>query len=85
MNLAETISQAAYGKSASVEAPENQLPEWRDGYAEGLAPQSDDPMQTKWLEIGCPNPIPRSWYTWKRGYWAGVFTRLANELPSTST
>lgn len=76
MNLAETLAQCAYGKSAAVDAPENQSKDWKDGYAEGTAPQSEDPIRTKWVEIGQPSYLPESFEEWKRGYWAGVFTRL---------
>lgn len=83
MDLAETISRASYNTSASPDAPENQDRDWRDGYAEGVAPQSADPMQAKWVEIGSPENPPPSWKTWKRGYWAGVFTRLQKRKTMT--
>lgn len=75
MNLAETLSQFSYGKSADPAAPENQNKDWRDGFAEGLAPQSRDPITAKWLELGEPDPLTLAFKEWKRGYWAGVFSR----------
>lgn len=82
-DLDEMMSRQLWGKSSKANAPENQNPDWQDGYACG----QDDSFQSitdddgvgqdwweKYLSYGKPEPgDPRwgLWQNWKRGFHNG--------------
>ena len=86
MNI-EQMSQSLYGKSADPAAPENKdNAEFQAGWEKGQTPHAPCGMATIELErvrrvfplIG--EPEWDLFEEWKRGYWAGLFTRLEKEV-----
>jgi hypothetical protein len=87
-SVAEIVSRQCYGKSARLDAPENKdNKEFHAGYLLGGQAKCD---QTGWWQIdheyvrrGLPHHESeegKAFEEWKRGYWAGLFTRLENEM-----
>ena len=68
-----------YGEPYEPDDPLNQEPDFQLGYARGLLGERGDRMQgitDEWIRRG--KPADDSFRNWKRGYWAGRFTAVAN-------
>ena len=67
--ITETLHQVAYGKSSSLDAPENQNPDFRSGYAAGLdSIGKDDWHGWKDAMDEYRDAQDSGWADWKRGY-----------------
>lgn len=85
-DFASHIHKFCYGKSDSVNAAENQSPDFQRGYQAGMNCSDDDGrvdlICDEWTRIGKPDHIPDSFAEWKRGMWAAVFQKLTAKLMS---
>ena len=74
--IEEKIHRAIYKSSPDPDAPENQNPDWLDGYAEGLTcgdydlSDVDNPITQSWIKYGKPKRIVGKLREWRKGFWA---------------
>lgn len=85
-DITEIVSQACYGKSSRLNAPENQNEDFREGYRIGHLHKSES-LDENWFEAyrsyGSPEPSDarwKLWSDWKRGFHAGHMQRVLFEI-----
>jgi hypothetical protein len=84
----EGVARGCYGKSADPAAPENAgSPEFQAGFKVGLVKDGSRDglaiIEREYIRRGLPQDgtLEREAFNeWKRGMWAGLFTRLDNEI-----
>lgn len=68
------------GYSYFPDAPENDNSDFKAGYQRGLQGEPNECLEgitTEWKRRGSPTTVDDSFTTWKRGYWAGRYTRIS--------
>lgn len=80
-DLAEQIAQGVYGKSGRANAPDNDNPSFRAGFAVGM--KIEDVLSAitqEWIRIGSPDYPPKSFKEWKRGMWSAHLQKIIAQI-----
>lgn len=86
MGLAQVIADVSYGgKSVDPSADENSTIDFQDGFAVGYEQCVQDdiashPITVEYTRRGFTDQVDASFKEWKRGYWAGCFTRIEDNM-----
>lgn len=84
-SIAEKIHRAMYKSSPDPDAPENNNPDWLDGYAEGLTcgeyeiGDPNSPMLRSWIAYGKPERVEGKLREWRKGFWAAQIQRACEK------